>query len=65
MNELEQRSVSCPYCGELIQVLLDTQDAGQPYIEDCQVCCRPITFVVSVDMDGDMWVEVYDENSVV
>ncbi|MEQ8689634.1 MAG: CPXCG motif-containing cysteine-rich protein [Pseudomonadales bacterium] len=49
MDEVAERSVSCPYCGEVISVLVDPQEHGQEYIEDCQVCCRPIVFVVSVD----------------
>ncbi|MEM8562190.1 MAG: CPXCG motif-containing cysteine-rich protein [Pseudomonadota bacterium] len=32
-------------------------------MEDCQVCCRPITFHVSVDMYEGMRVDVYDENT--
>jgi len=28
----------------------------QNYIEDCQVCCRPIVLDISVDMDGDVTV---------
>jgi Cysteine-rich CPXCG len=33
----------CPYCNEQISMLIDTS-AGQvqSYIEDCEVCCRPI-----------------------
>jgi len=32
----------CPYCGEEISMVLDTSISGQTYIEDCEVCCRPI-----------------------
>jgi len=32
---------ACPYCGEPISMVLDTSVA-QTYIEDCEVCCRPI-----------------------
>ncbi|GAA5317564.1 MAG: CPXCG motif-containing cysteine-rich protein [Candidatus Pelagadaptatus aseana] len=62
MKELSQENIGCPYCGESIQVLIDPEDAGQQYIEDCQVCCRPITFSVSVGMDGELTVIVKDEN---
>jgi hypothetical protein len=62
MQSLEQQAVSCPYCGEAIDVLIDHQDAGDQYIEDCQVCCRPITFSVSVDPSGHLSVSVRDEN---
>jgi len=33
---------NCPFCGEQISMLLDGSVGGQSYIEDCEVCCRPI-----------------------
>jgi hypothetical protein len=36
------QSVTCPYCWESIEVILDLSEPSQEYIEDCQVCCRPI-----------------------
>ena len=62
MNELVEWTVSCPYCGEKINVLLDGSIPEQSYIEDCQVCCRPITFNVSVKSDGSASVTVTSEN---
>ncbi len=53
MNFLYEKTVSCPYCGERIEVLLDTSVPHQNYIEDCQVCCRPIVFDVTAN-DGDV-----------
>ncbi len=41
MDEIEQ-NFSCPYCGENISMLLDVSATNQQYIEDCEVCCRPI-----------------------
>ncbi len=35
-------SVYCPYCGEIIQVIVDLSVEEQEYVEDCSVCCRPI-----------------------
>jgi len=32
----------CPNCGEQISMVLDTSVQSQTYIEDCEVCCRPI-----------------------
>lgn len=54
MRELQDRSVHCPYCGESIDILIDGSVAEQDYIEDCQVCCRPINFNVSVGPDGEV-----------
>ena len=47
------KRLHCPYCGEPIEILVDTSVASQSYIEDCQVCCRPITLTVEVDDDGE------------
>lgn len=45
--------VSCPYCGESVEITLDPgSGANQQYIEDCQVCCRPWVVSVSYDEDG-------------
>lgn len=62
MSFLTEETVSCPYCGESIAVLLDPQEVGQHYIEDCQVCCQSITFNVTVDSMGLLSVSVRDEN---
>lgn len=54
--------VGCPYCGELIYLVLDTSAGAQRYIEDCRVCCRPITVDMDVDADGDAVVRVQAED---
>ncbi len=35
----------CPYCWEEISMLLDPS-VSQTYVEDCEVCCNPITISV-------------------
>lgn len=62
MEFLAEQVVSCPYCGESIHVLIDHEEAGDQYIEDCQVCCKPIDFNVSIDSLGHLSVSVRDEN---
>lgn len=42
--------VSCPYCGETITLFIDLSVEAQTYIEDCSVCCQPMT--VSYAADG-------------
>lgn len=44
-HKLLERAVECPYCGETINILLDLSVDEQRYIEDCQVCCRPVEIV--------------------
>jgi len=55
---LDLQDVECPYCGEVISLALDTSAGSQRYIEDCHVCCRPITVVLEVDPDGTGRVQV-------
>jgi len=62
MRELSERHVECPYCGENISVLVDPSVSQQDYIEDCQVCCRPINFSIEIEPDGDASVRVTSEN---
>ena len=47
MTEVEHFFV-CPYCGENISMLIDLNFNNQKYIEDCEVCCRPIELSFSV-----------------
>jgi len=43
---------TCPYCGEDISMVLDTSVRRQTYIEDCEVCCRPIEISYAVEDDA-------------
>ena len=62
MESLIEQVVGCPYCGEAIDVLLDQEEVGHQYIEDCQVCCNPIIFNVSEDSAGKLSVSLRNEN---
>jgi hypothetical protein len=44
--------VCCPYCGESFETRLDLSAGSAAYIEDCQVCCRPIEFCLTVGPGG-------------
>ena len=52
-QDLLVEQVTCPYCGERIDILVDPSIPEQSYIEDCQVCCRPITINVQIEMSSD------------
>ncbi len=41
--------VSCPYCGETITLFIDLSVESQSYIEDCSVCCQPMTVSYSAE----------------
>ena len=49
INQLVESVVQCPYCWERFTLLVDASIELQEYVEDCEVCCRPIDFVVEVD----------------
>jgi hypothetical protein len=54
--------IHCPYCGESIDIAVDDSVDHQQYVEDCQVCCRPINLAVSVDEDGARSIQAWAEN---
>jgi hypothetical protein len=49
----ESYAITCPHCGESIEIVLDLSEREQSYIEDCSVCCRPIGIHVSA-ADGEI-----------
>ena len=53
-----EKRIGCPYCGEAITIFVDDSIPEQTYIEDCQVCCRPIEVHATVDLGGDVVVDV-------
>ncbi|MFT5259544.1 MAG: hypothetical protein ACI9J2_001012 [Saprospiraceae bacterium] len=61
-SQLQEKSIECPYCGECIDLLLEIIDEDQDYIEDCQVCCRPIGVLLTVLEEGEFTVTIKHEN---
>lgn len=64
MSLLDTSIISCPYCGEAIELVIDTSVGEQEYIEDCEVCCRPINLLVQTDSQGQLTVIPKHENDV-
>lgn len=62
MDLLKSATISCPYCGESMAVDVDCSVPQQSYIEDCQICCRPISILVSVDDNLDATVLALHED---
>ena len=51
--QLEQFvAVQCPYCGERLETRVDLTAGEREYIEDCEVCCRPIEFGIELEEGG-------------
>jgi hypothetical protein len=61
---LEWIIVSCPYCGESFETAVDgSAGEQQEYVEDCQICCQPILFTVSIGANGELLAyEIREEN---
>jgi hypothetical protein len=47
-------AVRCPYCGERLQTRVDLTADEPSYVEDCEVCCRPIEFHIERDDVGGL-----------
>lgn len=52
MQGTQSVHITCPYCGETIELVVDCSIERQTYIEDCEVCCQPIKLDVSIGADG-------------
>ena len=44
---------TCAYCWQEVSMVLDLSVNDQAYVEDCEVCCRPIKIWYSVE-DGEV-----------
>lgn len=42
--------VVCPYCGETVELLVESDLLGET-VHDCEVCCNPWRLTVSRDGD--------------
>ena len=51
---LDTIRVTCPFCGERFEALVDASSGETQYIEDCPVCCRPIAIHLRTDSSGDL-----------
>ena len=43
---LVEIQVQCPHCGEVITTTADTSQGDYATIEDCEVCCAPMTIEI-------------------
>jgi hypothetical protein len=58
---LPSETVKCPYCGEYVDLLIEPSSDEQRYVEDCPVCCRPMSVTVHIEDDGTPLVTVESE----
>lgn len=64
MSRQQEHTIACPYCGEHLAILVDPSVEAQDYIEDCQVCCRPIELAVRCPDGQTATVEARHEDEV-
>jgi hypothetical protein len=50
--------VTCPYCGEDVEIYLEPEVRGW-LVQDCEVCCNPWQVrVSSADEEGERYLEI-------
>lgn len=64
MGLLQETAAHCPYCGEPITLLVDGSVDEQRYVEDCEVCCRPMEVFVRIDPGGEVSIRIERDDSV-
>src|SRR5688572_21865309 len=45
-------AIQCPWCGERLETHVDLTAGERSYIEDCQVCCRPMELLIELEENG-------------
>jgi len=59
---IHEKESYCPYCGEIISLLIDPSIQLQEYVEDCQVCCSPILISIKITHNEDILINTRKEN---
>jgi len=59
---VHEKESYCPYCGEIIFLLIDPSMQLQEYVEDCQVCCSPIVISIEITHNEDILINTRKEN---
>ncbi|MEL0101982.1 MAG: CPXCG motif-containing cysteine-rich protein [Gammaproteobacteria bacterium] len=59
---VHEKESYCPYCGEIISLLIDPSIQLQEYVEDCQVCCSPIVISIEITHNEDILINTRKEN---
>ena len=44
--------LTCPWCGEAFGTAVDLTTGDRTWVEDCQVCCRPMRVTLDLDEKG-------------
>ena len=46
MNEF--LTITCPNCGEEVQLRFEPTESSVEFVADCEVCCRPMSVTVRI-----------------
>ncbi|QPJ66598.1 MAG: CPXCG motif-containing cysteine-rich protein [Candidatus Nitrohelix vancouverensis] len=57
MTDQVEHFFVCPCCGEEISILIDLSVGNQSYVEDCEVCCRPLEITAQTFGNGEVNVQ--------
>ena len=49
--------IDCPYCWENQLKMVDPSIKNQNFIEDCEVCCNPIDFQISIENNEVIFIQ--------
>lgn len=58
MDIVEEIEIECPQCGEIFTIEVETTQPRLDLIEDCAVCCRPMTIQVQSEPGAVVSVKV-------
>jgi len=53
-------TVTCPFCGQRFQLVVDTTLPEQTFTTDCEICCRPFDVFVECEPGQILNLEVRD-----
>jgi len=51
-------TITCPFCGQSFDLLIDTSVTKQRFVTDCEVCCRPFEVVAECEAGEVLSIEV-------
>jgi hypothetical protein len=51
MAHVDAFPVTCPYCGEEVEIQIE-EDVHGSFVQDCEVCCNPWLVRVRRSADG-------------
>lgn len=56
---LVEASITCPHCGESWTLAIDTSQGSYDTVDDCYVCCRPMS--VHVECEPGEVIDIHTE----